>query len=258
VLQQPVFPDFTQFRRFDSTVQESVDNTGQAISGQKTWTTVLVPLRSGRFTLGPVHLSYFDPASRSYKTLQSEPFQIQARHIPRTAAVPEVIGGASNPSSQTSRPNIFVWLIDHYEKWVYHLGGGLFALLFLFWVWVKYRQRLSADVRLIRLMRAKHVARKHLKKARSLMKESHKEAYYSAVAKALSGYVGDKFNLEVTGMTQDQVLDTLEAHQVDEAVRYEIRELFDACDFGRFAPSKVALNEMKQVYEKVQSLMIKL
>jgi len=79
------------------------------------------------------------------------------------------------------------------------------------WVWERRRRRLSSDVAYARAQRARRLARKRLSQARKWAREDEdvrestrlsssqaqsNDAAYTAVARALTDYLGDKFNLK--------------------------------------------------------------
>jgi len=68
---------------------------------------VLVPTKPGSYRLAPVHFSYFDPKSGTYKTIATEPFTVTVAGIPAPAVQPPAGSGAPiqfslAPASQSS------------------------------------------------------------------------------------------------------------------------------------------------------------
>ncbi|MFC1478030.1 BatD family protein [Candidatus Margulisiibacteriota bacterium] len=252
----PVLPDLSAFRRFDSGTQENIDKAGQLVKGSKTYTYVLVPKKSGSFTINPVSYSYFDPAARAYKTIKSKPISIRARNIPKTSKFTQSM--PLTESLELRRPNIWLLLIKKYERSIYLSGLVLFPILLFILVLIKYRQRLKTDVKLYRLKRATGFARKRLKSAAKLLKEEHKEKFYAAVYKAVSDYIGDKFNVEAAGMTRDQILNLLSEKNASADIQKQVTDIFEACDYARFAPSKVHIDEMRKTYNNASELIIRI
>ncbi|MFH1428332.1 MAG: BatD family protein [Candidatus Margulisiibacteriota bacterium] len=252
----PLLPDLGAFRRFDSGISESVDKSGSIVRGKKIYTYVLVPEKSGKHIIGPVRFSYFDPSVGVYKIVESRPITVTAKNIPKSSTLRQPVNIIEGFQGQ--QQNVWLLLIKKYENKVYICGMGLFVLLLGVLVIIRYRNRLRTDTRLYRLKRATGFAQKKLKSAAKLLKEQQKEMFYAAIYKAVSDYIGDKFNVEAVGMTRDQLLELLSAKNASDEIQSQVTGIFDICDFARFAPSKVHIDEMRRTYDDARELIIRL
>jgi hypothetical protein len=76
---------------YEVSSKENMDKTVSPLSGNKTFTYSFICTKTGQYVLPPVKLSYFDPASQTYKTVESNPLHITAnrsnkkKHSPVTA-----------------------------------------------------------------------------------------------------------------------------------------------------------------------------
>lgn len=85
------------FKSYDDSPQEEITTGRDGTSGRKLFRTALVPMKTGRFQLPPVQLTYFDTQSEAYRTLtaripelvvqaseaaQAEPVIIAPQHLP--------------------------------------------------------------------------------------------------------------------------------------------------------------------------------
>jgi hypothetical protein len=64
-------------RAFDPTAKEDVNKTVAPMSGSKSFDYVFSPHAAGHYTIPSVNFPYFDPATQSYKTVGTEPLDIQ-------------------------------------------------------------------------------------------------------------------------------------------------------------------------------------
>lgn len=64
---------------FDPLVKEDIDKTVYPLSGSKMFTYTFIAQNEGSFTIPAIQFSYFDPASTSYKTLNSDSFKIEVK-----------------------------------------------------------------------------------------------------------------------------------------------------------------------------------
>jgi hypothetical protein len=55
------------------------------------------------------------------------------------------------------------------------------------------------------------------------------------------GYAGDRFNIEVTGMTGDELRTALGGRGVDAAVVSRVLSFSSRCDIARFSPGATGL-----------------
>ena len=83
------------------------------------------------------------------------------------------------------------------------------------------------------------------------MAANDKNAFYEATSKALFGYVGDKLNIAVADLTQENIKSSLAAKDVDENIINSLIETIDLCDMARFAPVPVSEQE---VYDKAENI----
>ena len=103
------------------------------------------------------------------------------------------------------------------------------------WIWERRQRRLSGDVAYARAQRARRRAKKRLAQARQAI-DTDPDATYAAVARALTDYVGDKFNLPAAGLTHDAIRQVLAEQAIPEDVIDRTLACLTWADSGRFAP----------------------
>ncbi len=109
---------------FDPTAKEKVDNTIAPLAGSKTFEYVFTPQKQGKYKLGPVAFSYFDPTSASYKTIESQPLDIEVE--------PAAIQKSGVMASIATKGSNFRQLFQPYLEWIL----AVFALSVLaYYLW---------------------------------------------------------------------------------------------------------------------------
>ena len=73
---------------FDPTAKEEVNKAVAPLSGTKTFDYLFTTRDPGHYTIPPVSLSYFDPASRVYKKIQSDPLAFEVLPAAKKKALP--------------------------------------------------------------------------------------------------------------------------------------------------------------------------
>ena len=56
-----------------SSSKENIDKTVAPLGGSKTYTYSFIGTKPGKYILPPVKMSYFDPAAKVYKTIETDP-----------------------------------------------------------------------------------------------------------------------------------------------------------------------------------------
>jgi hypothetical protein len=215
----------------------------------------VIPLAPGAQTVPPVEFSYFDPKTRSYRTVSSPPVTIQV------AKGDEIPGGTLPMVAQSD-----VRLLRremHYLKLApdglrdrshpFHRSPLFLVLLVVpvafdlsLWGWARTRDRSPGAARARRERRARLVARRRLRDARRQMRPQTARAFYASVAQTMTDYVGDKFGAAGAGLTHEKIEELLAGSGAPEDLRAAFHHCLEACDFARFAPSSSGEEEMRR------------
>ncbi len=255
------------FEVYEPKVTDAIRRRGGVVSGSKTFEYVLIPRAAGTQVIKPVTYSYFDPRKRSYVALRSPEFEI---HVAKGAE--EYVAAGSGLSKtevklvgqdirfiRTEVPN-FRRIGARFYRQTLFVIGAILPLLALFTA-VGYRRhldKLSSNVAYARSRRANQMAMRRLRHARQRLKERDAKGFYSEVAKALIGYLGDKFNLEDKMLTSEEIETLLRSRGVRGELVEEVMECLRTCDFQRFAPTQGENGEMDGFYDRAQRTILEL
>jgi hypothetical protein len=249
------------WRVYDAQVTTDVSQDGNVIQGEKTFERLLVPKTEGTLTIPAFTLTYFDPASGAYQRAETAPLRVNVAAGETEASSAIIVGGDKQdvivlgsdirhikpapPALADGRPSLL-------NTPLYWIGWGLPLLAVVGTrLWQRRQQTLANDVAYARLQRARKLARKRLAEARKLATSGDataNDAAYAAVARALTHYLGDKFNLPAAGLTRDAIRQTLAAKAVPEEMTMRLLACLDWADSGRFAPVAAG----KSVHELVK------
>ncbi|MCK4305920.1 MAG: protein BatD [Candidatus Eisenbacteria sp.] len=78
---EPEWPQWEGLRVYDSGEAVSVEKKDGRVVGEKTFTQVLIPTRSGPLSLDPVCLTFFNPRQERYAAICSGPLQIDVHPL---------------------------------------------------------------------------------------------------------------------------------------------------------------------------------
>jgi len=241
-------PEFVQpdgFKMYESGTTSDLYKKDHTVSGRKKYEYVLIPQLEGEKTLPPVTLSYFDPAEKTYKTIQSAPIRLEikpgtaeeGRRVVITGSGEdiEVLGKDINylhpvpavirPSARSAGPGT-LYVALHALPLLAVLGSILIE---------RRRKRLRDDVRLARASRAAREAEKRLGKAHRLLNQGQPSEVYPMVSAAVRGYIADKMNASVSGLTGDDIEKFLEGRGAADEDLEKLRSVLKACDSAQYS-----------------------
>ncbi len=265
LLSEPKINFPADFEVYDPKVRKNISNNASGSSGKKTFEYVIIPRFGGDFELEPIKLSYFDPSSGKYKTLESEPITLHvakganstdaAVYNPTSKEDVQILGKdirfikTENPELARSESSFFKTQ-NFYLLSALPVGlGGAFWIIMLFLRRKEHDQSLTSK-------RAGGVAKKHLAKATKLINDKN-EAFYEAISKALFGYLSDKLSINLAELNRENIESELKAKNVSQVLITQLTKALDECDMVRFAPGVVRGKEemlaaSKEIIEKLE------
>lgn len=136
-LPPPILPELPGVEVFPPQQQSNESVRRKNVSGERTWSFVLVPERPGQWDLPAIEVPYFDPRQEQYRSAAAEPLSLVVRgstslaqaggptvdlHPIRTAALP---AGGSNDAGSGLVPWLFgvPWALA-LALFAVRLGGG--------------------------------------------------------------------------------------------------------------------------------------
>lgn len=235
-----VFPK--DFETYDPKTSDETQLTVDGITGKMVFDYTFAPRNQGKYEIPAVKFTYFDSESNSYKTLRTAPQSIEVAKGKRTAA-------DLDRDLQLRNSDIRPLKTGHNGGSAADLlfaGGSTgyvtiyLAMLLVFAgacrILHKYLSTFS-DKDLRKYKKAGRQAIRKLKEARTLLDSGQDAAFFSAVAKALTGYAADKYALALSDQTKENIAKVMHERKVDEATVAQMASLLETCEFAQFAPS---------------------
>ncbi len=248
-LSLPKLPLPQGLKSFDPTVTDKVRVAQHRYGGTKSVEWVIIPERTGAFTLPAIELPIFAPSKGAYQVLRSSPIDLEviapAGGAPSASAQPGVASpGAVNVLSGGIRPvrldaalegdtGTPPWNAPHF----WPLAGGPVALGGLAWglsALVAMRRR--RDPGQLKVRRARGVADKRLQAAQNLAQSGESQPFFAEVVRALQQFVSDKWGIAALGLTREELATRLVESGLSSADAEALRRLLDTCETARFSP----------------------
>lgn len=233
--------------------------TGGRIAGTRRFGYPVLPQADGRHVIPELTLSFFDPKTGSYYQRKAGPVAFVA-----TGAALAPAGDLPGEANPAARPTDIAHIKPapgrapgraERAAWLGYPAGLLCLGLGIALGW--HRRRLESDRGYARLSRSGRLVRKRLAAATRLLKEGNEREFYAALSRAVTGYVGDRFNLEAFGMTQEQLRAELDARAVELDTVNALLALVSTCDAARFAPGAAQCSP-PETLERARSVLEKL
>lgn len=237
------------FEAFPPKSTENIKTDDNGMSGTRTFNYVAIARQPGEITIPAVKFSYFDLATKSYKTVSTNELTIKITGE-RDSTATAFTGGVIKSDVENLGSDIrFIkqgfelkskkfGFFNSFEFWMIIL---VLALAFTAVILLRLQQiKNNANLAAVKNRKAGRTSRKRLKKAAEYMKQNKKDEFYEEVLNALWGYLGDKLEMPASELTRDNVVDKLgEKGVAMDAIEQYVNTLND-CEFERYAPSGLA------------------
>lgn len=258
-VQAPKLPLPASFEQYNVKTTESINASAAGISGYRQFEYPFIARAEGTYDLSPVEFCYFDPARMQYIVLRSKDMQLEITPDANGGSEAPVVQGRGMSKEEVKllgRDIRFIKLgaaqlrpvgepfLFNTAWWVLlPIVVGLFAAVYTA---LHKRIRESQNVALVRGRRANKVALQRLGLARRYMQEQNRHAFYEEMLRALWGYMGDKFNIPVAGLTKESVREELLKSGVSSDEAQHFTSIVTKCDEAQYSPAASA--QMGEVY----------
>jgi hypothetical protein len=254
----------TDFEVYDPKTSENVRASDSGMSGTKTIEYLFQPRFEGDYTIPAISFGYFNPASGTYVTSTTTPYEL---HVQKGTGEQSatVVSSLRKEDVQLlgqdirfiKQGNISLNIKGHtfFGSLGFYLIYAVSAILFLT-LFLIYRKKAkeNANIALMRNKKANSMARKRLRAAANYMKQNNNEAFHESILKAFWGYLSDKLGIPVADLNRESAVKGLLNKNVEQTVIDDFVEVVDQCEFARYAPTGGS-EAMHELYSKAESTM---
>ena len=259
-LPKPVVPSALEM--YDPAHTENVQTPVTGMTGKISDKYTIIPQFKGKYTIKPMEFSYYDLASKSYKTITSKEINIDVAEGDGT-----VVANTPSANKQAVQKKEVFQFNKLKTEFVSasredFLGSGLFySLLFaplllipIVMIARKQKEAKDADVVGNRVRNNNRLVKKYLSEAKKQMGE--KVPFYMAMEKALHNFLKAKLHIETVEMSKDNIIELLQQRNASEESINRFMELINDCEFARYAPATdIAMtNDFERAVERISEL----
>jgi len=240
-LPKPVVPSALEL--YDPAHTENVQTPITGMTGKISDKYTIIPQFKGKYTIKPIEFSYYDLASKSYKTITSKEITIDVAEGDAT-----FVSNKENPNKQSiQKKEVFQYnklkTTFSFASKEDFLGSGLFYGLLISPLLLipavillrKQKEAKDADAFGNRVRRNNKLVKKYLSEAKKQMGD--KVPFYMAMEKALHNFLKAKLHIETVEMSKDNIIDLLQQRNASEQSISQFMELMNDCEFARYAPA---------------------
>ncbi len=248
LLPEPNFKFPVDFEVYDPKVNTNKTVSASGMQGKKSFEYLLIPRHSGRFELISEDFSFFNPKQGKYVVVPGKKMSIQVGEAGNSEG-PSAVNFSTRKEAvkfvgkdiryiNTGDANLVEKDDTLFGSKAFYLAlGSPFLLLFIVLFMQGRMNERNSNQGLLKRRRAGGIAKKHLQKASQLQKESKQVEFYQELSSALFGYTSDKLGIQRSDLSQQSVTEALRTSGASEPDIIEWRELIEACEMARFAPS---------------------
>ena len=236
--------------KYEPEYKENVKTSIQGMYGNISDTYTLVPQFKGKYPINPVEFVYFNPNTKSFKSIFTKEIIINVLEGPTSFNQNNTTAISSNNISVVqsqfkflkTNPNLiplesknFIFSNTFYTILIIPLVIILLVLLF------RSKISKSYDSKDFKSRRANKLAKKYLSEAKINL--TKKDIFYISLEKALHNFLKSKLSIETSDYTKDKTSRLMKKKNIEnESIELFIK-LIENCEYARYTPaSNVTIN----------------
>ncbi len=228
---------------YDPEIDNKLSVSESGVKGGKSFNYLLIPRKSGKFSLPEVSFTYFDLESKSYKTILHPAQEIVVTNPDGSA---EMVDDSSETEEERQSDANTISL-DLNSLWIglATLGVlGLGIVLFLFISKRKGKEETEEE----RRKNARKKLSEKLSIAKLHLEKNEVSQFYNEILVGLNKYVNEKLGIETSKMTKQTIRQTLSSKGVGKETTDSFVEVLEQSEMAKYAPLSNQNNE--EIYEK--------
>ena len=258
LLKQPELSLPKDFEKYDPKITDKTKLTAEGVTGSMIYDILVVPRNKGAYTIPPVNFIYFDTQTHQYKTITTQPIQIEVEKGSGNGSVSDYTHLNDNDIHDIVSGELTQFRYDEIFFGTKTYYGIVLAIILAFiTLCIIFRKRAIAasDVTSMRGKKANKVAVKRLRKASRFMKQNKRDEFYDEVLRALWNYVSDKFSMPAEQLSRDNISEQLSTRNVEPHIIDSFIEAINECEYARYAPGDV-MGNMQTTLDKATTAIV--
>jgi hypothetical protein len=237
--------------KFDPQINETINKTVSPMEGKKIITYTITSSKTGTYLLPGIEFSFFDPATKSYKTLKTDSISLTVTpSLNRTPAAP-VTGNPAEPVVSTSKLLI--------------IGVGLLLFGAMIWL-ILARKKTTTGIETPAIQQevqentkpVRKTSGDYLSPAIRAAEKQDAQVFFKELENAIWQCIGDEFALTPSERKKEKVVQLLEEKGWNREDIASLNAIWKRCEWALYAPGLEAadatgmLTETERLLVKVQ------
>ena len=237
LIRRPQYSLPDNFDTFNPRESSDVERRGLTIRGSKSYTEFLVSRAPGSYTLPEERIAIYNPQQRRYRTVTLPAIDLEV--LPAVTGQVASFGDASGSLQPVT--GLAVWYSGEAQPVYRTAWFWIFLLIPVAAValarWRKHLQdKLLTDATFRRKHFSLQTAKDRIKNAEEHLQKDQTREVYRELHRAISGYITDKLGLPEAGLSDEEILKTIEGHSVNGQITGPLKSLLDKCNTISYAP----------------------
>ncbi len=264
LIAEPPLPTLPQFKIYADKPSSSLNRSGNELSGSRSFSKALVPLAPGELVIPAIDLSYFDPASESYRLVSTGAIALQVA----PADGEEDLGLTEALAPTQGKVSVRIMADDILPLYkeldaaeprptlgrTWALTAGLLLPPFLYLA-VAIGQRRRERFALDGTLRRRHVAMRTASKKLAELASADDHAAVGLASLCLREFIGDKLGIEGSALTPAEVGDKLRKLEVEEVASVEVVDVLERLEAAQYGAATVSGTD---IHERLKPLLRRL
>ena len=249
VINAPAIAWPTGMESYDVSSKENIDKATAPLGGSKIFTYDFICTHTGEYELPPVKLSYFDPASQQYKTIESNPLHIRANPSKKKKISSPVI---NNNNQVEKNPINLVWI------------AGLILLVAaaasFTYIQTRKKKRQKAELARkaeIEKLKMMPVKVDPLQESRDLMMAGDFGKFYASVNRAIWKSIAEKLQLPSSELNKLNIAAGLRLKGWSDEEIIQLKNLLNECELKLYTP-EFSTTDMQRALASAEQITSKL
>ena len=248
VINAPTIDWPVNMESYDVSNKENIDKTVAPLGGTKTYSYSFICTKPGKYVLPPVKMSYFDPAAKVYKNIESDPLNLVVKaSIKKKPAKPKETPVETNQVEWTK----------------YALWGSAFLLLAAATFFIMRESKKDALLKaekakqLAELAKAKNVPERidPLNESRQLMQAGDFSKFYASVNRSIWKSVSDKLQLPASELNKLNIATGLRSIGWSDEDIIQLKNVLSECEMKLYTP-EYNTSDMQRVLTAAEKILL--
>lgn len=238
----------SSFEVYEPERSEKVRTSSAGMRGSISEQYTVIPEFKGEYLIEPTSFSYFNPRTKSYVTLESEPIKIQVNSGPEPPK--ETQTASTEPSSKpqnliSSKTNFnYIKLNTNLKEkndtqffqsplhWTLFLAPFLSIPFML--IFGKVSNKVT-DPQQAQMKRANKLVKRYLSEAKKNIGNS--KSFYESLERALHNYMKARLKIQTLDMQKEKIQELLSQKGVSSQTISAFLKLLESCELARYTPT---------------------